>query len=59
MKSPEMLALMRDWEDKKIEHENGQAVRLQLGDILDQVEMDVGTFKAVVEEFNTPMVSVT
>lgn len=51
-----MLLLMQDWEDKKIYHKEGEAVRLQLGDILDQVRMDVDTFKVVVEDFNSTTV---
>lgn len=57
-KSPEMLTLMLDWEDKKTDYKHGQAVRLQLGDILDQVNMEVGTFKYMVADFNAQTVGI-
>ncbi|CAN0016294.1 unnamed protein product, partial [Sphacelaria rigidula] len=57
--STQMLSLMRDWESKKTDYQEGQSVRLQLGDILDQIEMNVITFKVSVEDFNSTVVGAT
>lgn len=53
-----MLSLMQDWENKKTDYQEGQAVRLQLSDILDQIDVDVKTFKVLVEDFNSTVVGV-
>lgn len=51
-----MLDLMLDWEEKKTDYSRGQVLRLQLGDILDQVGMAAHTFNAAVYNFNSKKV---
>lgn len=53
-----MLSLMKDWESKKTDYKEGRSVRLQLSDVLDQIEMDAKTFKVSVEDFTSTMVGV-
>lgn len=45
-----MLSIMQDWENKKTDYQEGLPVRLQLSDILDELDINVKTFKTLVEE---------
>lgn len=55
--SSHMLDLLSNWEERKTNYEKGRTVRLQLGDVLDQIGMAVDTFQTVVAEFDLEGVS--